>query len=833
MDGPSPAAGWSLSLVLPAFNEEATIGQAIEEADVALGRLAQDYEILVVDDGSQDATAAIVTAASRAHPRVRLLRHAVNRGYGAALRTGFEAACFDRVAFTDADCQFNLADLASLVPLTEQVPLAVGYRLDRQDPWHRRFVSWAYNLLVRALLGTQVRDCDCALKVFRKETLARLLPETSGFFVNTEMLARARQLGYRVAEQGVRHRPRVGGSSTVSLREIPRTLKTLLPFWWSRVLFPGAPPSPATPLPPPTLLPIGHWFRRRGERGRRPQEPSPSPSATFALLLALVAALLFFSRLNTPLLEPEEARYAEIPRQMLEEGRFVVPVLHGQAYLQKPPLLYWLVMGSYQIFGVHDWAARLVPCGAAFLVVLVTYGWGKRIVGARAAFAGALMLCLSARFVYWGRMLTMDTLLCLWVTAALAAAQAAVTGPRLRRGWWLLSAGCCGLGLLTKGPVALVLVAVPVAVYQLLDTRTNRPRWQAWLGYLVTALAVALPWYLAVMWQHPAFAGEFFWTHHVVRFLAPLDHQEPVWFFLPGLVLGMLPWSLLLVPLGRFLGRHSWNTARRRSGALGFFLLAGLWCLVFFSAAGCKRPAYIQPALPPLALALGCYLAAALPFGVRRLELAWVQRQALLAHWATVLVLAVGIGGFFLASFVGLAKLDRVFPVGILMALMMGILILRGPRRHVATAWTLCGVTTFALLLIAEHKILPGYARRFSVRDQVQPHEDRATDPRVSVICFPHRWDSVSFYLRRNDVQVFSNGQHGDLLAELRTRPQTLLFVKSNQVEELTRRLPVSLDFVPSGKQGMVTVGLVRQRLLVAETPRLPLPAVFPGGTRE
>jgi dolichol-phosphate mannosyltransferase len=227
--------GWSLSLIIPAYNEQATIRQAILEADQALAALVDEYEILIVDDGSRDDTAAIAARVAQRRDCVRLLRHSRNRGYGAALRTGFEAARFDRVAFTDADCQFHLADLVRLLPLTEQAHLAAGYRVRRQDPRLRRFLSWGYNLLVRCLLGTRVSDCDCALKVFRREALRRLLPETTGFFVNTEMLARARRLGYAVEEAGVRHRPRLGGASKVSLGDVPRTLAALLPFWWSQV----------------------------------------------------------------------------------------------------------------------------------------------------------------------------------------------------------------------------------------------------------------------------------------------------------------------------------------------------------------------------------------------------------------------------------------------------------------------------------------------------------------------------------------------------------------------------------------------------------------------
>src|SRR5437879_88066 len=123
---------WRISLVLPAFNEEAGLRQAIAEADAALAALAADYEVLVVDDGSRDATARIAAEEAAARPHVRLLRHPTNLGYGAALRTGFEAARFDLVAFTDADCQFHLDDLANLLPLTGTHPVVVGYRIDRQ-----------------------------------------------------------------------------------------------------------------------------------------------------------------------------------------------------------------------------------------------------------------------------------------------------------------------------------------------------------------------------------------------------------------------------------------------------------------------------------------------------------------------------------------------------------------------------------------------------------------------------------------------------------------------------------------------------------------------------
>ncbi len=169
-------------------------------------------------------------------PHARLLRHPQNRGYGAALRTGFEAATANLIAFTDADCQFDLLDLGPMAKLAERVPIVAGYRHNRQDSRRRCFYSKGYNLLTRTLLGTRVRDCDCALKVFRREALIKLLPNARGFFVNAEMLTRARLLRLDVEEMPVAHRPRLGGESKVSLLEIPRTLRTMLEFWWNEVV---------------------------------------------------------------------------------------------------------------------------------------------------------------------------------------------------------------------------------------------------------------------------------------------------------------------------------------------------------------------------------------------------------------------------------------------------------------------------------------------------------------------------------------------------------------------------------------------------------------------
>ena len=329
------------------------------------------------------------------------------------------------------------------------------------------------------------------------------------------------------------------------------------------------------------------------------------------LALLIAALTLFLARLDVPLLEPQEARYAEIPRQMLTAGDWLTPTLHGHPYLDKPPLLYWLVIVSYKIFGVHDWAARLIPAAAGVLTVLLTYLWGRRVAGPRAGLLGAMVLCLSARYIYLARMLAFDTLLCLWVTASLAAAHIALREGQRR--WWVLCGAACGLGILTKGPVALVLLVVPVLVLMFLDRRrlasdstpsgTVVPGLPSVLCCLGMMLLVAGPWFVFMALRHADFLRYFFWEHHVVRFMAPFDHEEPFWFHIPGVLLGMLPWALLL------------PGARRKM--CSFPLLCACWGLLFFSLSGCKRTVYILPVMPPLALGLGCHLDAARPWSHR------------------------------------------------------------------------------------------------------------------------------------------------------------------------------------------------------------------------
>jgi glycosyltransferase involved in cell wall biosynthesis len=225
--------GVNLSFVMPAYNEEDNIEKAVRVALETLPRLVSAYEIIVVNDGSSDTTGAILRRLEAENPAVRPLHHPTNHGYGAALRTGFLAARFPLVFYTDSDMQFDITEIKFILPLHERYDIITGFRIYRFDPVIRCILSWGYNRLVRLLFGIRVRDVDCAFKLFKREIFDHITIESNNFFVDTEVLAKGRAAGYSINEIGVKHFPRPAGRATVRSSDIPRTLRELARIWKS------------------------------------------------------------------------------------------------------------------------------------------------------------------------------------------------------------------------------------------------------------------------------------------------------------------------------------------------------------------------------------------------------------------------------------------------------------------------------------------------------------------------------------------------------------------------------------------------------------------------
>lgn len=223
----------SISAVLPAYNEEDNIAKAVGDTIEVLESLGSDYEVIVVDDGSHDRTGEITQALSQENPRVRLVSHPVNRGYGGALRTGFSAATKELVFLNASDNQFDPRELHKLLPLIQEADIVNPYRRARQDPAHRRLNAAGWNLLMRLLFGYVARDIDCGFKLFRREVLDRVNLTTDSALLDTQFLVGAKKRGFIIAETPVSHYPRTAGSQTgANLRVIIRAFRDLLRYWW-------------------------------------------------------------------------------------------------------------------------------------------------------------------------------------------------------------------------------------------------------------------------------------------------------------------------------------------------------------------------------------------------------------------------------------------------------------------------------------------------------------------------------------------------------------------------------------------------------------------------
>lgn len=206
----------SLSIAMPAYNEAENIAPMLEDVLRVATSLTDDFEVIVVDDGSKDATAEEVRRVSAAHPEVHLVQHARNQGYGAAVYSGLTSATKDWVFFTDADRQFVLDEIGRLLEKREGADLVVGYRAPRRDPPIRLLNAFGWNTLVRLLFGRIVRDVDCAFKLMRRDVVQSVAPlvQSRGATFSAEWMVTAKRLGYRVIEVPVTHRPRVAGSPT-------------------------------------------------------------------------------------------------------------------------------------------------------------------------------------------------------------------------------------------------------------------------------------------------------------------------------------------------------------------------------------------------------------------------------------------------------------------------------------------------------------------------------------------------------------------------------------------------------------------------------------------
>jgi glycosyltransferase involved in cell wall biosynthesis len=231
-----PSTRPRLTFFFPAYNEEENVARTVELALSQIGPLVPSIEVLAIDDGSTDRTPQLADELAAADPRVRV-HHQPNRGYGGAIKAGFAEARGELICFSDGDLQFDLREMSRLLDRLadagKPADVVIGYRIKRQDPFHRIFIAKTYNAIVSVAFGLRVRDIDCAMKLFRREVFDGLRLDAEGPFLSAELLIKLRARGIRMAQLGVNHYPRAAGTNTgASFGKILRTFRDLAKLRW-------------------------------------------------------------------------------------------------------------------------------------------------------------------------------------------------------------------------------------------------------------------------------------------------------------------------------------------------------------------------------------------------------------------------------------------------------------------------------------------------------------------------------------------------------------------------------------------------------------------------
>lgn len=317
-----------------------------------------------------------------------------------------------------------------------------------------------------------------------------------------------------------------------------------------------------------------------------------------------ICALIWFAGLEyRGLSVPDEGRYADIAREMLDSNDWVTPRLNGIKYMEKPPLQYWATAGVFALFGVDEWTARLWPALTGFLGIVLTAFAGFRLAPRSPWISTAFLVAGCWGYFLGGQILTLDMGLTFFLTAAMlgfALSQRADISLRAEQGWMGLAWAAVACAVLSKGIVGIVIPGLALLVYLAIERDLSLLRRLHWAPGLCVFGAIVLPWFILVQQKNPEFFDFFFIHEHFERYLLSHHHRPgPWWYFVPVLLIGLLPWTPG-IPAAIARG---WKASSPSGFRLDRFLV--IWCgviVVFFSASQSKLPSYVLPAFPALLL---------------------------------------------------------------------------------------------------------------------------------------------------------------------------------------------------------------------------------------
>ncbi len=306
--------------------------------------------------------------------------------------------------------------------------------------------------------------------------------------------------------------------------------------------------------------------------------------------------IFLFSGLGSySLKEPDEGRYAEIPREMVQSGDYTVPRLNDVRYFEKPPLLYWAVSLSYKVFGVSEWSFRFPNALAALLCVFSLFLFVRRWADDVAAFLGSLVLLSSFGFFAMARIVTTDMVLTFWLFLSLLCFYGYYRERAVPFFWGFYAA--MALATLTKGPVAPVLLCASLFIFLFMEGNLAFIKEMKLVRGIALYCVIAAPWFIIISIREKEFFNFFFIDQHLLRFISTKHKRSgPVYYFIPVIFGGMLPWSLYIP--------RAFAMAWRRPECRLFAIWSAL-VFLFFSLSGSKLPPYILPVFPTLSILIG------------------------------------------------------------------------------------------------------------------------------------------------------------------------------------------------------------------------------------
>lgn len=352
-------------------------------------------------------------------------------------------------------------------------------------------------------------------------------------------------------------------------------------------------------------------MKAQSPNNSRPQHAISKWRLAITVCLACLFLVLWFGALDErELFHPDEGRYAEIPREMVASGDWITPRLNGLKYFEKPVLQYWITAVSYLALGSEEFVARLWPALSGFLTLFLVYSMGRRLAGVRAGLVAAAVLATTFQFFVFSQILTLDMGLSFFLTLALygfLASQDLRATAVQQRNWAVLMWVAMALAVLSKGLVGVVLPALVLVVYVVIERDWKLLSRLHWGIGVAAFLVIALPWFIWVQWRNPEYFEFFFVREHFGRYALNEHRRAGVWYyFLALLLLGSLPWSFMYIR-ATF---TAWRKPSLNHFAINPIRLLVLWVItitVFYSISRSKLPGYILPVYPALALLLGCY----------------------------------------------------------------------------------------------------------------------------------------------------------------------------------------------------------------------------------